>query len=433
VPKGKHSEGYREDTPPEIREEEPGPEEVVGPRRAALRLKRRKQRLRAAGLVAVASALIAAGLSLGNVFEGDGGSDPGERVAPHASKSIDRVRTLLLIGTRTNELDEARVVWLALLSSERNGEAGSVAYIPAHTAVEVPGRGLQGLDDSWETGGVPLLLVSMENLLGISIDGYVELATNDALVLFENIGELVVNVPNEVRVPAGRDQVRLLFGKGSQRLDATFLVELLYTVGVDGDDVELGSRHLAFWDALFDTYERDPDSLVEAFVAAGGALASSGDDPTAIASIFGDLARLEGVDRIVNSLPVSPLEVPGNRLYAVDAQEIEDFVSEVVGESEVSSDLVRVQVLNGNGVPGIGQEVASLLVGKGFRVILSGNAPRLNYRTTRVVTYDPSPEGQALAQRAVELLGVGEVQISAQEQGIVDLTIVVGRDFLRTR
>ena len=77
--------------------------------------------------------------------------------------------------------------------------------------------------------------------------------------------------------------------------------------------------------------------------------------------------------------------------------------------------------------------VNRMLKEEGFRVILSGNARRFDYETTIIVTYDESEEGQALAERARELLGVGEVQISAQHQGSVDLTIVLGKDFLRAR
>ena len=78
-------------------------------------------------------------------------------------------------------------------------------------------------------------------------------------------------------------------------------------------------------------------------------------------------------------------------------------------------------------------QVAERLVGEGFRVILSGNAPRLDYERTLVITYDGSAAGRALAEQARDLLGVGEVRVSRQEQGIVDLTIVVGKDFLRTQ
>jgi ABC-type uncharacterized transport system substrate-binding protein len=47
------------------------------------------------------------------------------------------------------------------------------------------------------------------------------------------------------------------------------------------------------------------------------------------------------------------------------------------------------------------------------------------------VSYDQSDAGLQTAERAQRLLGVGEVQVSSQGQGIVDLTIVVGKDFLR--
>jgi len=90
-------------------------------------------------------------------------------------------------------------------------------------------------------------------------------------------------------------------------------------------------------------------------------------------------------------------------------------------------------VLNGNGVPGIGEEIAKALLDGGFSVVLSGNAARLDYRRTLIVSHGDSPGAQRSADRARELLGVGEVRVSSAEQGIVDLTIVVGRDFPRER
>ena len=77
----------------------------------------------------------------------------------------------------------------------------------------------------------------------------------------------------------------------------------------------------------------------------------------------------------------------------------------------------------------MGAEVAGRLVGKGYRIALSGNASRLDYRRTLIVAYDRSMRGRRSATRARRLLGTGEVQVAAQPQGIVDLTIVVGKDF----
>lgn len=321
---------------------------------------------------------------------------------------------------------------MTLFHYDAEEEKASIVYIPPHTAVEVPGRGLQGVGEAYGSGGIPLLLVATENLLGVSIDRYVELSDSDARVFFEGVGPITVNVPAEVRVPVGKDQARLIFVDGPQELTPELLVKLLYIVGIDGDDVELGSRHLAFWDALFDQYE-DPDEIAELFEAAGPALGESDASVEDHGTFFGAIADLEPEQLTITALPVRPISAGDSELYATDEVELAEFVASTIGQGRDQPAEIRVQVLNGNGVPGIGQEVADRLVGEGFRVILSGNARRLNYRKTLVIAYDSSEAGIGLAERARELLGVGEVQVSAQQQGIVDLTIVVGKDFLRAR
>jgi anionic cell wall polymer biosynthesis LytR-Cps2A-Psr (LCP) family protein len=320
-----------------------------------------------------------------------------------------------------------------LLFFDREEKRGAVVYIPAHSAVEVPGRGLQAVGDSLSSGGVPLLLLSTETLLGIPVDHYVELSNTDARLLFDQTGPVTVDVPEEVRVEAGPNQARVIFDKGLQRLPSSLLAQLLYTVGLDDNDVGLGNRHLAFWASLFTQFEENPAALGQAVDAAGSALEESDLSSEDLAAVFDQIASLDQQDRTVTTLPVTPVSVGGSELFQSDSDEIETFMSDTLGVDLAGTDDVRVQILNGNGEPGIGQEVAEKLVPGGFRVVLTGNAPRLDYRKTLVITYDSSSEGTALAERAQELLGVGKVQVSAQPQGIVDLTIVVGKDFLRKR
>jgi hypothetical protein len=355
-------------------------------------------------------------------------STPDPAPLPSAGRE-DPIVATLLFGTRETG---GPAIWMTLLAYDTEAETGSIVYIPAHSAVEVPGRGLQGIGDAFATGGPPLLLVSAENLLGIEIDSYIELSDGDAFTLFEATGPVSVDVPEDVRVAAGKNQARLIFSEGLQRLGPSFLVDLLYIPGLDGDDVELGSRHIAFWDGLFDAFASEPENLSAAVRSAGGALESDG-SVADHARLMGALARLDGTERTITTLPVQQVSVGDSELYSVDRAEIAAFLGDLLSGVGRPSDDVRVQVLNGNGVPGIGQEVAAVLIDAGYRVVLTGNAPRLNYRKTLVITYDGSPEGLALAERARKLVGVGEVQISGQSQGIVDLTIVIGKDFLRTR
>jgi polyisoprenyl-teichoic acid--peptidoglycan teichoic acid transferase len=403
-------------------------------RRAALRERRKKRRVRrtAGGVGALLVAIlvvVVAGVAVRNVVEPDKERDE-LPAGPAAAQGPGG--TTLFFGTKEGSANDRGAIWMTLLSLDASGERGSIVYVPPHTGVEVPGRGLQGVGEAYASGGIPLLLVSAENLFGINIDRYVELSDRDALVLFEEMETLTVDVPAEVRVPAGRggDQARLVFVEGPQRLSPNLLVRLLYTLGIGGDDLELGSRHLAFWDALFTEYE-DGEELGEVFRSAGATLGESDASPKQHAEFLSALADLPSEDLTLTTLPVRPISAAATQLYATDEEELAAFVEETIGvESDTEPD-VRVQILNGNGVPGIGQDVAKKLVGQGFRIILSGNAQRLDYRETLIITYENSERGIALAERAKDLIGVGEVQISAQEQGIVDLTIVVGKDFLR--
>lgn len=149
--------------------------------------------------------------------------------------------------------------------------------------------------------------------------------------------------------------------------------------------------------------------------------------------LLGELSALPEIELTLASLPVSDLGVSGGALYGTDRLEIDRLLERSLGFRAAGKEDVAVQVLNGNGVPGVGARVAAALVGRGYSVVLSGNARRLRHKKTLIVSHIDSPEGELAARRARGLLGAGRVEISSQGHGIVDLTIVVGKDFLRER
>jgi LytR cell envelope-related transcriptional attenuator len=403
---------------------------AAGSRRAARQRRRTRVRRRLLALLVVV-ALGAAGVGISLLDEGAGRDS--RRADPALVPTVaDDVTTTLVFGTSAGpDGSPDGVIWMSLLSLNETGGEGSVVYVPAHTATEVPGRGLLGLGESLTSGGIPLLLVSTEALLGVPVDHYLALSAEDAGRLFDTIGEITVDVPAEVSVTAGRDQARVLFEPGPQSLPADSLVELLFTTGIGGDDAELGGRHLAFWGGLFQEFSVRPAALSAALRDAAPALRDTDLEPDELARFVGGLAELSPDARTLANLPAQQVSVGGEQLYQVDEEQVAEFIAHTVGGTDEFGDAARVQILNGNGVPGIGQAVAQRLMGEGFRVILSGNARDLNTQKTRIVSYDQSVAGLQTAERAQRLLGVGEVQVSSQGQGIVDLTIVVGKDFLR--
>jgi polyisoprenyl-teichoic acid--peptidoglycan teichoic acid transferase len=403
----------------------------AGPRTSALSQRRRTFRKRSfagGGAVLIVVALLVAVVAVvagTNAVVNRSGDDRPDRAGAAAPGDPT---TYLVVGTDSSA-DGPETRWMTLISVDASGERAAIAYLPAHTAYEVPGLGLQGIGEALGSGGISLVTVSIENMLGVPIDHFIELPATDAEALFEQTGDLTVNVPEEVRVSAGADTAQVLFDAGEQVLPARFQVDLLYEVGLDSDETELGARHLAFWQSFIETHASDPQALGAALGAASGSLDSSDVSPDEQVSFFTDLVSVPSANVAITSLPVDEEVVGATDLYSIDDEGIRSFVTDTFGAAP-SADDVRVQVLDGSGDPGAVQAVAERLVGQGFRIVLSGNADNLNYDDTHIVTYESTPEAQAVGERARELLGTGDLQVSVQQQGIVDLTIVVGKDFI---
>lgn len=412
--------------------ESPRGRRSAGPRRSALQRRRKKFRKRSlagggvALVVGLLITLVVAVVGTGVVVKQTTDDDEQD---PATQPVEDDLITYLVVGT-VSKTAGAEARWITVIGVDEVAGTASVVYLPASTAYEVPGRGLQGIGDALASGGISLVKVSAENLLGFPIDHFLELPVTRAQKLFEQTGDLTVNVPAEVRVAAGRDAEQVLLEPGEQVLSPSLQAVLLYELGADGDQGELGQRHLSFWQAFLEAQSADPESLGAAVVAVSETLSDSAASNEEQSEFFADLASTPTDDVTIAPLPVEQEVVGETELYSTSDTDVRAFVEETFGDLPALEDEVRVQILNGNGVPGIGEEVAGKLVGEGFRVVLSGNAERLDYEDTRIVIYESTPEAEASGERVRELLGVGEVQVSVQQQGIVDLTIVVGRDFI---
>jgi polyisoprenyl-teichoic acid--peptidoglycan teichoic acid transferase len=151
------------------------------------------------------------------------------------------------------------------------------------------------------------------------------------------------------------------------------------------------------------------------------------------AALLTELADARARERVTTlTLPVSPLGTGRDDLYRVDAARASQLIDERLAASrptETAGAGRSLQVLNGNGIPGIGQQVAERLQPGGYRILLTGNADRFTHEVTRIVVYDDSAEQLAVARDIQERLGTGEIERSGTPQSVVDVTIVVGRDF----
>ena len=159
-------------------------------------------------------------------------------------------------------------------------------------------------------------------------------------------------------------------------------------------------------------------SVLSSFLAAQPSLSPTDladtDDAQAAAAILqSGPARVE----------MAPTQVVGGSVLIAAQPSFDDLMAELFATPAP----MRVEVLNGNGEPGVGESVGAQLIPAGFRVVLSENADTFDHQTTEIVA--AGPDSEPAAQQARKALGVGKVIVSEIASGLADVTVTVGQDY----
>ncbi len=319
--------------------------------------------------------------------------------------------TLFLI---TDEDD--RVGSNALLVAHPTDGSEVVLFPPSLLAI-LPGFGESEIANTVRFDGPPLAKTTVVNLLGTRIDSVVHLNEEGFAAAIGR--SLTVDLPNPL-LEADSDGLTVVAAEGPAERDPDMLATLLTNQGA-GDQLEWLDRQGSVWRATIEAIEGDP-AIAERLTR--GAVG----DPDAALQAMVASSRDPGF--LATAVPVRRIEAAGGdtERYQLPSSAAASFVSDrfpflVIREEPRP----RVEVLNGNGRIGTTGPIAALLVEKGYRILKTDNADRDDYAETQVIA-----QGREHQQDAIDvqrILGSGEVLLEArQPSGIVDLTIIVGRD-----
>lgn len=182
-----------------------------------------------------------------------------------------------------------------------------------------------------------------------------------------------------------------------------------------GRDTDLArlARHQKFLEAWFAAVRSRPDAAPT--------------EPAALARAFDALTTGDIRTRV---LPVEAFGTAGaeGELYRVRQAELDQLVASAFpsGSTAANGPRPRIQILNGTGAIGLAEAVQRKL-GPGFIVSVTGNAASFGHDDTEIVYYERDKE--SMARRVREALGVGTLVFSRNPIDVVDVTIVVGKDF----
>ena len=279
--------------------------------------------------------------------------------------------TLLVVNTEQGPL-------AAVVGRTGFGDAGTLV-LPLEAVVTVPGQGEATVAEALELPPRQAATAAA-NLLGFWVDHTAAIGHLRLAALVDRAGG--IQIGGTTRSGAQVDE--LLAEPGSGRATALQLV----LEGMSGSGVEWTTGDLL--------EASDPEAAVGLLNAASGG-------PVVL------LPAEEVASGVFQSAP-----------DVVSAALIQAF-------GGPAQEAVPVIVLNGNGVPGVGELVAEKILPGGFRVAVSENASTFDHDETLVVV--GSSNDVDLAERVRDLLGVGSVSVSVGS-GIAPVTVVVGKDFI---
>ncbi len=323
---------------------------------------------------------------------------------------------------------------LTLLASGADGSA-SATFIPTTTLAEVPGVGLDRIGLAQQYGGADLAAATIENAIGIQIDGTVTVDRNDLGSLLQRAGGAEIEIPSRLVARAADGTGTVAFESGTQFLNGLRLAEYWAFEQRGESELDTFPRQQRALEASLAALAED--DLVEELFSTTPRELSTRLDSAVMRTVIETAAVAARENRLaVQLLPVEPFGST-DETFGASYQIREDEVADLVAThfagavpDGAGDGPVAIQVLNGVGVPGIGQQVDGRLRGLDLRIVRTENARTFDFTETQIVVYDEDPELMATARQVRESLGVGTILISRQPQSVVDLTVVVGDDFL---
>ncbi len=312
--------------------------------------------------------------------------------------------------------DDGRADSIALLVAHPT-EGSEVVLFPPSLLAILPGFGESEIADIIRFNGPALARTTVTNLLGVRVDAVVHL---EADAFAAAVGApLMVDLTNPLLLPEP-DGFTVLAAEGLAEREPEMLVALLTNEG-DSDQLEWLDRQGSVWRATLRAIEDDVG------IAERMTMGATGDPDTALQAM---VAAAADQDLVVTAVPASRIEAAGGSTerYQLPSSAAASFVDDRFRYLVIRAEpRPRVEILNGNGRIGTTGPIAALLVDNGYRVVKTDNADRDDYAESRIIA-----QGRKHQQDAIDvqrMLGSGEVLLEIrQPSGIVDLTIIVGRD-----
>lgn len=350
---------------------------------------------------------------------------------PVTAMKEDRL-LILFLGTDEKLEANSRADTIMVVSIDtKTGEVG-VLSIPRDTRVWIQSRERwERINSAYAHGGPKMTLEAVSHLLGVPVSYYVHTDFQGFQQMVDLLGGVEIQVAKRMQYVDKAQGLEIDLYPGYQVLNGEKALQYVRYRDRLGD-ISLVDPFKEQYDGRVERQRQFLDALISKALSP----ASLTKLPQLIAQTFRIVNTNLPWERVLNlSLSLSKFSseniqtavLPGNSqvlneawYWVINEQKARPLIKTLIlGEPEP----LKLVILNGNGRPGVAQEVADLLNNFGYTVLSHGNAEHFNFSTTSILV---SAKDSERVKPLAEYLGasIQEADTASQE-----VTVIIGKDF----
>jgi polyisoprenyl-teichoic acid--peptidoglycan teichoic acid transferase len=317
----------------------------------------------------------------------------------------------------------------------------NVLSIPRDTLVELPGVGIDKINDANHLGGTALAAQSVSHLVGdLQIDRSIRLGTNGLTYLVDAVGGVSIDVPKPMDYVDKTQHLKIHFTAGRQHLTGQQLQEYVRFRHDELGDIGRVQRQQVVLRALADTILK-PQMLSKI--------------PNLVQVLRRDVETDLSVEEMlavthliakISSKQINFVMLPGRfsrpdeyelSYWIADPERLNPIVSRYFSDSKfdthndrqsVSTSNLKIAISNASGRPGADYQLVQWLRNKGFSSVYvtdhEMDASSIG-KTTQILAQHGNPKDASDLQK---VLSIGQVQVESTGDFLSDITVVIGSD-----
>lgn len=359
------------------------------------------------------------------------------------SPSLETRVHLLVLGIDHVEGATARRSDTIFVASFHKDDVRLLA-IPRDTHVKFPDGRVEKVNAAYAFGGAELARKAISNFLGLDIKYYIALDYNG----FEKLVDLAGGVTVTIEKPLKDDKTKppIDIPAGTHKLNGKMALGYVRYRDTTTGDLGRLQRQRQLMEAFLRQGMKDKslNELQHLVLAAQQYIETN----MAPVSLYKLAQRLEGLrpEQVqIKQIPGESICKPakeGGCYIEPDPVRTAQLVNKMLrGLDVVTSDEVRVKVLNGSGTTGLARRVSELLRNEGFTVVHVGNADRFDYAQSYIIDItSDSRKIELLRERSLRSMFkvVKPNEIAATMEGLkakgvtgdgADVMLILGHDF----